>query len=635
MVEANPPIEWFDNKTDFQDLLNNLAELASPSRSREFQQPWRDELEGQVQSFSRTADEYKRVVGKGGLIKPAHEDAETYQEHAEAQRNIIEGDSLKKLLESGLVKPSLITSKIDQELGVEQQQAPADLDEALEEFSNYKEGVLNQVEIASIEAVMSQFYTYYLEAFPDVTESSLAGFSQELGRILAYQIYKDKSVFSGSDHGKHHIIDGNIAHGLNLLNSLETVLDRSVSAKDRVIFMIAAIMHDIGYTEEIAQAPQSWDASKDHPIFSTLFLDQKKEYFMERLGGGEAGEKAFRVLRDSVLMHSYPNMEADFEDYDQELDIHPELIQYALAIVDALGVTAEIKASEAFRIPAVIHELQKIRSYKEYLERDQDLTDEDKKTKLDRFVDNKKMKILAIINEQVDISEERKAQYENAVKNFFNQVTVDFTLPQLAGSLEKVELTRNSNDRIIPRIEMSVSAIQTILADLIGEEDSLKAFMKAMGDLGMGRDDHERLVELVQEYRSAENGAERIKLAEKLQISTDKALFAFTVESESDNAKIEIWRDLQAENMRRQADELITEIVGDLEKKLDQQQRSKLLSLLGAIFSDNEYSSDNDFAGKYSQLASNLVEGSSDTDIELLNFFAEAIDEQRKKYFYS
>ncbi len=484
----------------------------------------------------KTATDYSKVVGKKGLVNSAHKDAQTYVEHRQAQELIMDSEQLKQLVEQGVVDPGAINAQMELVLGekinadkikinnIEKLQAVLG-----EELSGHTEK-LTEEEKANVLRAVGEFAQTYQQAF-EVPAQTVADFAVDVTRALAYQIARDKEVFSGSDHGDLHILKGVFDTGRGMIDSLKEN-GVPITDKEEVVFMLAAFYHDIGYTVGVAQAEMSFEASKDHPIFSTLYLDANKEYFTEKVG-----PEAFASLKEIVLLHSYRDPETTHQDVN-EAGLHQQALNEVFALADGLGTTAETKCAAFFRKPEVIPELQKILFFVEKVK--EKYPSDDQKNQRNQliqdYVDHVKKDLIAIAE-----ADERSASYKRAIETQFNHITVKLTLGQFAGVLEsasyETQPDSDGNTKLVPKIEMKISHVQAVLANIFGEDYSLRAFVKAMADLGISQQQIEDIGLKIQQYHETQDPNLRAEIQQDLQVVTQEAKFVFDTEFPEDMDK--------------------------------------------------------------------------------------------------
>lgn len=456
---------------------------------------------------TKTKDDYGE-----GLVSKFHKGAETLADHERAQWEAYK--ALDKKIEAGVVKPDSITSDMLNRL--ELRNKPEVVIESVEQIAEQiaselkeltKKGFIKEDEARLIQVEAEKFAEIYKKAFPNADLQQVFEVTRDNARKLAYQTERDKQVFSGSDHGTKHILEGNMKMADRMIESLGD----KVSVKDKILIRQIIIDHDLGYTVGVAQAKESFAASKDHPLFSAKFVEANKEYYKQMFG-----EDGYEMILEGILQHSYPKSEYGTPT-DPEKGFNPDIIRSITSTVDALGVTAETKCPAFFRRPDVIKVLQKVKLYADTHE-----------GKVDQEVLKMyKNQLRAIADKEPDAV--RREGFYNAIENQFNPVTVEMTLGQYVGVLKDIKMTEREG-KIVPHISMEISRTQALLGDLFGDKISTQAFVKAMEDFGVSRDVMAKMAEVIRHIREAKTDEEKTTLKKKLTYSSDKAVFEFVPE---------------------------------------------------------------------------------------------------------
>lgn len=269
---------------------------------------------------SVTAEKYAQSVGTAvqtkdgvkvvGLINAGHRDDMSYEEHRKVQEAYFDpatklGMKYEHAVRDGIVRPDAITAEMNTVLKLSDAVIPQV--ESMEQVGTavkdelgrlLEEKLLTKEEAAHVQWGVLLHAQEYSLAYPQTTPQNIASLALDNVHGLSYQIVRDKMVFSGSDHGDLHILMGDLKHGLEIITSLKEN-GVELSHKEVAAWMQAVFEHDKGYTTAVVQAKNSWEASKDHPIFSTALLDANKAYFVERYG-----DDGYRTIREIVLNHS-------------------------------------------------------------------------------------------------------------------------------------------------------------------------------------------------------------------------------------------------------------------------------------------------------------------------------------------
>lgn len=362
-------------------------------------------------------------------------------------------------------------------------------------------------EAALIKNETARFGPLYQEAFPDAPAHNMFEILRDNARKIAYQTKMDKEVFSGSDHGTRHILEGNIKFADQMVESLQQQ-GIAVSPRDAVLIHQVIIDHDCGYDCGCAQARGGFEASKDHPIFSTKFIEANKDYYVDKFG-----EEGYTTIRNSVLYHSYPV--AEYQGLPQgESGINVNLVRSITSTVDSLGVTAETKTPAFFRKPESIAVLLKIKLALEFSEakdkRGEAVLPEDAMQKY-------KQELMAVAD--AEENPRRKEGFKRSIGDFFNEFTAQTTLGHYTGVVERVGVT-NQNGKIVPKIDMRMSRIHALLGDMFGGKLETQAFTKAMKDFGVKKKDMQQFGRTLELARRS--GA---KPEAPLMFQSDRAVF--------------------------------------------------------------------------------------------------------------
>lgn len=459
-----------------------------------------------------------------GLVEKHHKKDESLQEAEMAQEKAFQ--ALQQKIEAGVVKPDSLHSdllnylKIREKLEVpvkDTKEIMALVTEELDFFKKDHEIAINQEEVELIEQEAEKFSRIYQEAYSEASPQQIYELTQDNVRKLAYQTSLDKNVFSGSDHGTRHILEGNMKWADKLITSLGD----KVAAKDKVLIHQIIIDHDLGYTLGAAQAKESWAASKDHPLFSACFIEENKEYYTKMFG-----IDGYEMIQEGVLQHSYVKSEYNTAP-DTEKGFNKDIIRSITSTVDALGVTAETKCPAFFRETQVFEVLQKVK-----------LVMDINKGKLPpEYLQKYKSELHKLADTITDIPARRKA-YHEAIDNQFNPKTVEMTLGQYTGLLEDLKITEREG-KFIPHVRINISKSQALLGDLFGDPLAIQSFEKAMKDFGVPKEVFKEMARVVRQIRETKDEETKKQLMAKLTFESDKAIFEFAPEFKEINTEIE------------------------------------------------------------------------------------------------
>ncbi len=535
---------------------------------------------------SKTKEDYGE-----GLVSTFHKDARTVEEHEAAQLKAYE--ALDEKIKSGVVKPEVITSEM---LNVfELKDKPVPKIESTDQISGHiaselrelrDKGFIKKDEEKRIQAEAEKFTQLYTQAFPDAKPREVFELVRDNSRKLAYQTERDKYVFSGSSHGTTHILEGNMRMADRMLESLG---DRA-TAKDKVLIHQIIVDHDIGYTAGIAQAKGAFEASKDHPLFSTSYVEANKEYYIEKFG-----TDGYEMIKKGILQHSYP-----VSDYntptDPEKGFNPGLIRSITSTVDALGVTAEIKCPAFFREPEVIKVLQKVQLYSD--------THDGKVSPEAMAMYTEELKKIA----DKETDEDRKKGFQEAIKNHFNERVPEFILGQYTGVLNDITLTER-NGKIVPSIKMDISQSQALLQDLFGDKMATKAFTKAMDDFGVSKEKMSDMADRVRLAKKAATEEERKEIAKGLRFESDRALFEFGTDFMEISPEIQkVFEEFEQVSVRKE----IRGLIRELKKPGAHTDATKVIELLHDVRTTISKRTEEDDMIQFKKLSKELRESTGD-----------------------
>lgn len=322
-------------------------------------------------------------------------------------------------------------------------------------------------------------------------------------------------MFTGSDHGVYHILEGN----MNFANKMIDSLGDGITSKDKVLIHQIITDHDIGYTLGIASAKESFNAQKDHPLFSARYIEENQDYYRQKFG-----EDGCEAIFEGIINHS--NVKSEYPSKDQIREINPDTIRSITSTVDALGVTAETKCPEFFRGPKAIEILQKVKLY----------ADTHKGEISSGVLESYKDQLRKVADKEP--SERRKEEFYEAVEKHFNLYKAETTLGQFTGVIKDIKLIEKKG-KVIPEIKIDISRIQALLGNLFGEKISINAFVKAMEDFGVPKEKIEDIGKTIRQVKKSKTKKEKENLKKKLKFEGNKAIFEFSPEFNETSPEIE------------------------------------------------------------------------------------------------
>ncbi len=506
------------DSTDHGEVLQNLAESTGEIPFSSLRVDMSDASKARIAQLHDPSKVGKDQYGEG-LVNKHHKGKNTLSEHEAAQAQAYQ--DLQQKIDAGLVDPSTIPTEMCLRLGVKPdlESVPPAYDAIAgrvnEEVRTFLEqGDLTQEEFAAISGEITEFTNLYGGAYGKENIPAAYELVRDNARKLVYQHMIDKTIFSGSDHGVRHIVNGNIRFAKQMMESLREK-GVVVSLRDEVIIHQVMIDHDLGYTTGAAQAPKGFEASKDHPLVSARFIEGNKAYYINRFG-----EDGYRSIHDAVLNHSYPRLE--YQSDGQEV-AHNGLIRGISSTVDSLGVTVETKTPEFFWNKDAIRTLLKIRLAMETM------NGEVPDTLMGRY----RQELIGVA--QQEQNPDRVAGYENAITNFFNEVTADNTLGHYTGVVRAVAVEEvpghaeegeaevhdhghgSEDKRFRVVVEMTPTEVYALLGNMFGDKLAAQSFVKVVKDLGL---DH---TQLEAHARAVRRTGKRGESAQTLDMTSDSA----------------------------------------------------------------------------------------------------------------
>lgn len=419
-----------------------------------------------------------------GLVNRHHASAVSVSDHEIAQAEAYRGLDAK--IEAGLIDPEGLGAEMIDALGVR-----PDVENTPQRFEDIPQAVtrelaqfleqehLNRQEYDAIVREITEFTDLYGKAYGRENVAGAYELIRDNARILTYQNSIDKQVFNGSDHGTRHIIDGNTKFAKQMIVSLRQH-GLNVSLRDEVLIHQVMINHDLGYTTGAALAHGGFEAQKDHPLASAKFIEINRAYYVDKFG-----EDGYRALHESVLNHSYPRLEYQSDSSDV---VHHGLVRSITSTVDSLGVTVETKTPEFFWNRDAMRTLLKIRLASETIGLKPELMAQYKQ----------ELRVIAAS----EVNAGRRAGYENAIDNFFDQVTADNTLGHYTGVVRQVRVeevaasvgnevgnahypSEHGHNRLRVVVEMTPTEVYALIGNMFGDRFANQSFVKAMKDLGL------------------------------------------------------------------------------------------------------------------------------------------------------
>ncbi|MDR1254991.1 MAG: hypothetical protein LBJ78_03125 [Puniceicoccales bacterium] len=386
-------------------------------------------------------------------------------------------------------------------------------------------------------------------ADPKITVAQAGELIKEnLDKIL-YQQFRDQQMITGSDHGIHHIVMGNIKNSLAVLDQCT-----EVTSREKLMVLQTMVDHDLGYTTYAAQA--DFGAAKDHPLASRAYVESNiNSIFTD-------DEKEF--IRSSILTHSYPS------DLGKPLDFtknKAQSLRNVVAVVDAMGTTQDTKLPSVFRQPAIQAQLfalgiEKLRSdvtlepTKKQLESlpkppGGSQMQQKQRAVLENNINTENMRLqqranecktamVAILDGDQNMSDLLKARYKQAIAVDFDTFSAANIMPQFAGTLQEAKAVPQKpvgSGQYKIAITMEVSLAEKFAQSIAGRvdpsvRDRFKAFNKMAEDITKGMKDSSNkeikssLGEAIDQALYIDGDPQKPK--ETCEVSTNLVNFTFT-----------------------------------------------------------------------------------------------------------
>lgn len=275
--------------------------------------------------------------------------------------------------------------------------------------SKVNDGRLLPSEKAVIFAHTIAFVWDYKLAFKDKTASDVLLLVEANQNKLMHQHVQDKSYLTWSSHNILHILKGNMDMAENFMQNM--------SPMERVLARQIIIDHDIGYTsmfnkylnESLKKGNfKYFDATKDHPIRSTLYIEENSGWYEHNFW-----KKEYNIIKNWILSHSSPKTTSlPSKRYSGE--VRPDIIYGVTSVVDCAAASADYKTAFLFGQPEIVTQFKLVYEA---------MAQWDISTAEKSFV-----KIVEIINAS-DIDIELKTALLNAVDSMHLKPDADGSIP--------------------------------------------------------------------------------------------------------------------------------------------------------------------------------------------------------------
>lgn len=284
-----------------------------------------------------------------------------------------------------------------------------------------------------------------------ISKDLKAGDIQKISEdIVNKMVYQNRESFKRGlgDHGVRHIIDGNIAEAMKMIDSYNNANpENPLSAKDRLKMMTVHFNHDMGYTVGVNR--KGFESTGDHPKFSQKIFESQKDLY-----GNLFVDEDFEQMSEIIKTHD--GAKADFKEQPFESIVR---------LSDNLSLFNDVKLPEIFySVPENMAVLQKI----------------DLARKAGQSIDGLKVKLKENVMKQEGLSEDTKKALLNAAEEI-NKMAPGFNLGMMAGKLDGYEMQGS---------KMVVNIRESDMHKQIQElfELNQKQFVKALESYGVKLD---------------------------------------------------------------------------------------------------------------------------------------------------
>lgn len=241
---------------------------------------------------------------------------------------------------------------------------------------------------------------------------------RDIVKKVVYQ-NKESSKRALGDHGVRHIIDGNIAEAMKIVEAYnESHPDKPLSAADKIKIMTVHFNHDMGYTVGINRT--GFESPGDHRYFSQKLFDSDRAVYGKMFEEDDLDQM-------SEMIRTHDETETDFSNAPLESTIR---------LSDNLGLFHDSKLPEIFYdSPENLALLQKI-----YIARE-----------AGQSISGLQRELVAHVQKQPDLDENTRAALVNAAGEVFKG-SPEFILGMFAGKLDGY---RMEADQMIVRLRES------------------------------------------------------------------------------------------------------------------------------------------------------------------------------------
>jgi len=235
---------------------------------------------------------------------------------------------------------------------IEKIQNPAEKDMAQKLWFSIESKVNDGRLLASEKAIIFvhslAFMSDYKMAFPQKTADEVFLLIEANQNKLIHQHVQDKSYLTWSSHDILHILRGNMDMAENFM--------KDMTPMERVLTRQIIIDHDMGYTSMFNKYLNAhvkngngkyFDATKDHPIWSTIFIEENATRYKENFWLEE-----YNIIKSGTLSHSAPNT-TSLPNWEYNGITRPEVVYAVTSVVDCAAASADYKTAFLFGQPEI------------------------------------------------------------------------------------------------------------------------------------------------------------------------------------------------------------------------------------------------------------------------------------------
>jgi len=368
--------------------------------------------------------------------------------------------------------------------------------EILQSFPTKSSDLLSAKNVETLETY-ALWHIATLEAGLNLNQQQIFDIVQKNIRKAIFQNIADKWLLSWSDHGIVHIIEWNVFAARKIIDQIQE-LDPKISAKLKAMVGQIIIDHDIWYNMQTFEQmikemdlagnydkKMFFEATKDHPLFSRLFLEANADHYIEIFG-----KENFDIMKVAMLDHSDVHSTGFSNDIYWLNQWDPQAIgstlQKLISLADCMGVTHVDKLHALFKYPNMLHLLWKFEFIQKNIPSNStEWARLNKEIKQQMYDEIKKMEQAWIIDKNT------AEQYHNAIEkgmdisddkwNNPNWFWLKFNFSSFIYSPEGYTLENNNKWNMKVWLDLDMFKV---IHELYGSEVAINNLKKLVGDYG-------------------------------------------------------------------------------------------------------------------------------------------------------